>query len=259
MSPRNVNGTIAAGKRREGYGRERCGPLLLPFPGSLSGHSFDMTYAQSLWIYVVLLFGIVVVPGMDMLFAVTNALTGGRRAGMAAVGGLMLGGAIHTVIAAFAVGVLLALAPQAFTWLLLAASAYMAWIGYTLLRSSIVIDAAPDAERRRLWLIFSQGTVTCLLNPKAYLFTLSVYPQFLRPIYGPLWAQALVMGTLAVLMQLAIYGGMALAASQVRNFLVNSPMVTIWIGRIAGLLFIAVALWSAWHAWTGLMSPSPVS
>jgi threonine/homoserine/homoserine lactone efflux protein len=74
-----------------------------------------MTYAQSLWIYVALLFGIVVVPGMDMLFAVTNALTGGRRAGMAAVGGLMMGGAIHTVIAAFAVGVLLALAPQAFT------------------------------------------------------------------------------------------------------------------------------------------------
>jgi threonine/homoserine/homoserine lactone efflux protein len=57
-----------------------------------------MTYVQSLWIYSVLLFGIVVVPGMDMLFAVTNALTGGRRAGMAAVGGLMLGGAFHAVI-----------------------------------------------------------------------------------------------------------------------------------------------------------------
>lgn len=207
-----------------------------------------MSYAQALWIYTILLFGIVVVPGMDMLFAVTNALTGGRRAGMAAVGGLMLGGAFHAVIAAFAVGVLLSLAPQAFTSLLLGASAYMAWIGLSLMRSSIAIDAVPDAERRRLWVIFSQGTITCLLNPKAYLFTLSVYPQFLRPIYGPLWAQALVMGVLGVLMQLVIYGGMALAAAQVRNFLVNSPGVTIWIGRIAGLMFVGVALFSAWHA-----------
>lgn len=216
-----------------------------------------MSYADSLWIYTVLLFGIVVVPGMDMLFAVTNALTGGRKAGAAAVGGLMLGGAIHAVIAAFAVGVLLSLAPQAFTWLLLAASAYMGWIGFTLMRSSIVIDAVPDAERRRLWLIFSQGTITCLLNPKAYLFTLSVYPQFLRPIYGPLWSQALVMGALGCLMQLVIYGGMALAASQVRTFLVNSPVVTIWIGRIAGLMFVGVALWSAWHAVSALIGPSP--
>jgi threonine/homoserine/homoserine lactone efflux protein len=215
-----------------------------------------MSYAQSLWIYVVLLFGIVVVPGMDMLFAVTNALTGGIRAGIAAVGGLMLGGAFHAVIATFAVAVLLSLAPQAFTWLLLVASAYMAWIGITLMRSSIVINAVPDARRRRLWVIFSQGTITCLLNPKAYLFTLSVYPQFLRPIYGPLWAQALVMGVLGVLMQFVVYGGMALAASQVRAFLVTSPAVTIWIGRIAGLLFVAVALFSAWHAWTMLTAPA---
>jgi threonine/homoserine/homoserine lactone efflux protein len=217
-----------------------------------------MSYAQSLWIYVVLSFGIIVVPGMDMLFAVTNSLTGGIRAGMAAVGGIMLGGAIHAVIAAFAVAVLLSLAPQAFTWLLLAASAYMAWIGYTLIRSSIVIDAVPDAERRRLWVIFSQGTITCLLNPKAYMFTLSVFPQFLRPDYGALWAQTLVLGAIGCLMQFAIYGGMAVAASQVRNFLVNSPTVTIWIGRIAGVLFIAVALLSAWHAWTGF-SASPAS
>jgi threonine/homoserine/homoserine lactone efflux protein len=218
-----------------------------------------MGYAQSLWIYLILTFGIVVVPGMDMLFAVTNSLTSGIRAGAAAVGGLMLGGAIHAVIAAFAVAVLLSLAPQAFTWLLLAASAYMAWIGVTLIRSSIVIDAVPDAERRRLWLIFSQGTITCLLNPKAYMFTLSVFPQFLRPAYGPLWAQTLVLGAIGCLMQFAIYGGMALAASRVRTFLLDSPTVTIWIGRIAGALFIAVALWSAWHAWTMLASPSPAS
>jgi threonine/homoserine/homoserine lactone efflux protein len=218
-----------------------------------------MAYAQSLWIYLILTFGIVVVPGMDMLFAVTNSLTSGIRAGAAAVGGLMLGGAIHAVIAAFAVAVLLSLAPQAFTWLLLVASAYMAWIGYTLIRSSIVIDAVPDAERRRLWLIFSQGTITCLLNPKAYMFTLSVFPQFLRPAYGPLWAQTLVLGAIGCLMQFAIYGGMALAASRVRTFLLDSPTVTIWIGRIAGALFIAVALWSAWHALSGLLSPSPVS
>ena len=211
-----------------------------------------MTYAHSLWLYSILLFGIIAVPGMDMLFAVTNALTGGRRAGMAAVGGLMLGAAFHAVIAAFAVGVLLSLAPQAFSWLLLGASAYMAWIGYTLIRSSIVIDAVPDAQRRRLWLIFSQGTMTCLLNPKAYMFTIAVFPQFMRPVYGPIWTQAIVLGTLGMLMQLAVYGGMVLAASGVRSFLVGSPIVTIWIGRIAGLLFVAVALVSAWHAWTAL-------
>jgi threonine/homoserine/homoserine lactone efflux protein len=39
-----------------------------------------LSYSQNLWLFFVLLFGIIVVPGMDMLFVLTNALTGGRRA-----------------------------------------------------------------------------------------------------------------------------------------------------------------------------------
>ena len=56
-----------------------------------------MSYAQNLWLFAALLFGIIVVPGMDMLFVLTNALTGGRKAGFAAVSGMMLGGVVHTL------------------------------------------------------------------------------------------------------------------------------------------------------------------
>ena len=41
--------------------------------------------------------------------------------------------------------------------------------------------------------LFRQGALTSLMNPKAYLFMLAVFPQFLRPESGPLWRQALVM------------------------------------------------------------------
>src|SRR5215475_11561517 len=53
----------------------------------------DMSYAENLWLYFLLLFGIIIVPGMDMLFVLANALTGGRGAGLAATAGIMLGGA----------------------------------------------------------------------------------------------------------------------------------------------------------------------
>ena len=42
-----------------------------------------MTYAENLWLFTLLLAGIIVVPGMDMIFVIANGLTGGRRAGMA--------------------------------------------------------------------------------------------------------------------------------------------------------------------------------
>ena len=214
-----------------------------------------MDYAQALWIYLILLFGIIVVPGMDMLFVLANALTRGRRAGLAAVAGIMVGGAIHTLFGALAVGVLTQLPTMVFQAMILIGAAYMGWIGYTLLRSSITVDSIGATTTRSDWVAFRQGMVTCLLNPKAYLFVLAVYPQFMRPEFGPIWSQALVMGLMTVIMQFLIYGGMALAAGKGRDALVGHPQATIWIGRGAGALFAVVAAFTAWHGLTQHVGP----
>lgn len=214
-----------------------------------------MDYAQALWLYLILLFGIIVVPGMDMFFVLANALTRGRKAGFSAVAGIMLGGAVHTLFGALAVGVLTQLPTMLFQVMILAGAAYMAWIGYTLLRSSITVDTIGGATARSDKVIFRQGLVTCLLNPKAYLFVLAVFPQFMRPEYGPIWSQALVMGLMTITMQFLIYGGLALAAGKGRDALVGHPDVTTWIGRGAGALFVAAALFTAWHGLTQHVGP----
>ncbi len=208
-----------------------------------------MTYSENLWLYATLLFGIIIVPGMDMLFVLTNALTGGRRAGLAATAGMMASGATHTLIGAVAIGVLTTLAPTVLMPVLFAGAAYMAWIGISLLRSSVTVDDVGKARSRSLWVAFRQAVITCLLNPKAYLFTIAVMPQFMKPQYGPLWSQALVMGMMTMAMQLAIYGGLALAASRSRDFLTSSPAATMLAGRAAGALFIVAAGLTAWHGW----------
>ena len=59
-----------------------------------------MTYAQTLWLYTVLLFGIIIVPGMDMFFVMANGLSGGKSRGLAATFGVMAGGNSGAAIAA---------------------------------------------------------------------------------------------------------------------------------------------------------------
>lgn len=204
-----------------------------------------MSYSANLWLFLTLLFGIIIVPGMDMMFVLANALTGGRRAGLASTAGIMTGGAAHTVFGAVGVSLISKMSPQIFTALLYAGATYMMWIGITLLRSSIAVDSVETAKTRSLWVAFRQGALTCLLNPKAYLFVLAVYPQFLLPLYGPIWLQALVMGGMTVLMQFAIYGGLAVAAGRSREFLISNPRTIKLIGRSAGALFIVVAIATA--------------
>lgn len=210
-----------------------------------------MSYMENLSLFFVLLFGIIIVPGMDMVFVLASSLTGGRPSGLAATAGVVAGGVVHTLYAALGVGLLIQLAPSLFNALLLAGALYIAWIGVQLLRSSITIGGVGTLDEAPLWVSFRRGAMTCLLNPKAYLFMLAVYPQFLKPEFGPVWSQATVMAVMIAATQFAIYGGLAIAAGKSRDWLVGSPQATAILGRSVGALLIAVAALTLWRGWGG--------
>ncbi|MCA1489676.1 LysE family translocator [Sinorhizobium alkalisoli] len=209
-----------------------------------------MTYAENLWLFFTLLFGIIIVPGMDMVFVLANAVTGGRASGLAATAGIMAGGVLHTLYAALGVSVVLHLMPELFNALLVAGAGYIAWIGFSLLRSSVTIGGIEGGMMRSRWTSFRQGALTSLMNPKAYLFMLAVYPQFLKPQFGPVWSQAAVMAIMIASTQLAVYGGLALAAIRGRDLLVGSPAVTVAVGRSAGLVLVLIAGLTIWQGWS---------
>ncbi|MFS8044698.1 LysE family translocator [Rhizobium sp. BR 314] len=206
-----------------------------------------MGYAENLWLFFLLLLGIIIVPGMDMLFVLANSLTGGSNRGLAATGGIMLGGAVHSLNGAVGIGLLMHFVPVLFNPLLVIGGAYMAYIGYTLMRSSITVGGEGPAGSRSAWKAFRQGAVTCLINPKAYLFIFAVYPQFLKPDYGPMWIQAVIMGAMTIATQFAVYGALAVTAGRSRELLVANPRVTAFAGRAAGLLLVAVSAFTVWE------------
>jgi threonine/homoserine/homoserine lactone efflux protein len=208
-----------------------------------------MDYTENLWIFTALLFGIIIVPGMDMLFVMANALTGGKRSGFAAVSGIMLGGMMHTLTGTLGVGVLAFAMPWLRDPLILIGALYMVWVGFGLVRSAITVDGVEVAGLSPSGVILRQGLTTALLNPKAYLFIMAVYPQFMKPEYGPLWQQAIMMGLLTLILQFVIYGMIALAAATSRDFLLSNKEATIFTGRAAGVLIIAAAIWTAWQGW----------
>jgi threonine/homoserine/homoserine lactone efflux protein len=166
---------------------------------------------------------------------------------LAATAGIMAGGLVHSLYGAIGVGLLATLMPVLFRPLLIGGALYMAWIGFTLIRSSITVEHVGPADTRSNWEAFRRGAITCLINPKAYLFMLAIYPQFLRPDFGPLAPQAAIMAVMTAGTQLAIYGGLAVAAGRARSALVGNAGATIWVGRVAGVLLLVVSLLTLWE------------
>lgn len=199
--------------------------------------------------FFVLVFGVILLPGLDMAFVLASSLVGGRRSGFAATAGIIAGGVVHVTMGALGIVAVLQLVPAAFNAVLLAGAVYIAWIGISLLRSREAF-AGPARERARsLGATFRQGMVTSLLNPKAYLFTLAVLPQFLKPEYGDLGAQAVVLWLIIAATQLAVYGAMALAGDRAGAWFAERPAANIWLARIVGGLLLATAAYTALGGW----------
>ena len=208
-----------------------------------------MHYAIHLWVYLLLVFGIILLPGMDMAYVLASALTGGRRGGFAAVAGIVTGAIFHMAAAVLGISVLLKLYPAAFRVMLLLGAAYIGWIGVDIIRRSSVLRLDSTGSVRPPALAFRQGMVNNLLNANAYLFTLAVIPQFLRPEYGPLWAQGVVLWSIGALCQLTVYGSVALLAAKVRAKLEDDPAAGTRIARVVGAMLMLVAVFAAVSGW----------
>ena len=187
---------------------------------------------------------IVITPGADMAIIVTSALGGGRAAGLAAVAGVATGGLAHILFSAAGLTALVTAVPVALTVLGWVGAVYLLWLGAAFLRTggqkaiqSRDRAITPSAAWRR-------AAVTNLLNPKAYLFMLAIFPQFIRPNGWPVWLQASVLGALLLAIAIPVYSGLALAAAHAGRGLMTRPGTALWVNRAAGavLLLLGMAL-----------------
>jgi threonine/homoserine/homoserine lactone efflux protein len=218
-----------------------------------------MSSSPDLWLFFLLVFGVIVLPGMDMAYVATNALVGGLRGGITAVAGIVAGGAVHVAVAATGIAVLLAAWPAAFNAVLLAGSAYMVWVGVQLLKAARQAapaqqaPAAPVGSGR----VFGRAMLTCLLNPKAYAFMLAVFPAFVHTPQRPLALQALLLAAIIAATQAAVYGAVALAAAGTRRFAGVGAQGERWMLRITGPLLMAGAVLTLLLGWKPAQAQAP--
>lgn len=124
-----------------------------------------------------------IMPGPDTLYIVGRSISQGRKAGMLSVLGISSGCLVHTLAAAFGLSAILAASASAFIVVKFAGAAYLAYLGVRMLLDRTTASAGPASRfpPQSSWVIYRQGVLTNVLNPKVALFFLSFLPQFVDP------------------------------------------------------------------------------
>lgn len=136
------------------------------------------------------------IPGPGNLALLLATARGGRRGGLAAGLGVILGDQLLLWLAVGGVAALLHAHPALFQALRWAGAAYLGGIGLQLLFSRpgsappLVIQ--PGHYLRQAWLI-------TVLNPKAIFFYMAFFPLFIDPAHAGLGSFALMAASIALL------------------------------------------------------------
>jgi len=181
-----------------------------------------MTYGiTDLLTFVVGTIFIVILPGPNSLYVMSVASRWGVAAGYRGACGIFVGDTILMVLSASGAASFLIATPALFVVIKYAGAAYLAWMGIVLLASASAtwrgktgaaeVQLPADGSRP-----FHKALLISLMNPKAILFFVSFFIQFVDPRYPHPGLSFTLLGVIVqffsvLYLSILIFGGANLA------------------------------------------------
>jgi threonine/homoserine/homoserine lactone efflux protein len=183
-----------------------------------------------------------ITPGPDTFYVVARSIGQGQIAGIVSVLGISVGLLVHTVAAALGLSALLMTSALAYSLLKYAGAAYLIYLGLRTVmqrKQSLSYKKPPQAS---LSVVFSQGTLSSLLNPKIALFFLAFLPQFAVPSQGHVATQIFTLGSLFIAIGTCWLTAIALLTSRIGGWLQQRSSLAQWQRWFTGSILIGLGL-----------------
>ena len=201
-----------------------------------------------IWTYVLGTVAIILLPGPNSLFVLSTAARRGVPSGYRAAAGVFLGDTVLMVLSAAGVASLLKAYPPVFLAIKWGGAVYLGYVGVQMIRGAWRRWRSPSpatpqpAATEPVVNPFRRAAVISLLNPKAILFFISFFIQFVDPAYAYPALSFLLLGLIAQLasalyLTLLIFAGTFLAAQFRRRRRLAAGATT-----AAGTLFLGFGL-----------------
>ncbi|BBN80835.1 lysine transporter LysE [Pseudoalteromonas sp. A25] len=189
---------------------------------------------------------IAIAPGPSNAFLMAQTFTHGRQAGMKSALGFAAGGVIHTIFAVIGLTAILKASQTAYNTVLYVGAAYLVYLGVMTLKDTFKKQVAcadkPHVSTKKSKNVFLQAMMTEVLNPKVALFFIAFIPQFVDPSRSSATLQLAIFGLLYPILAFPIDCAYIYGGDKIAGYFRRHPSAPLWIDRISGLIFIALAV-----------------
>jgi len=184
-------------------------------------------------------------PGPDFVVVMKNSLGAGRKHGIATALGIACALVAHVAYTVLGFSLLLQQSPGLYNAVRFAGAVYLLWLGWNAIRSRARTDEtgsgspgqALPSDRSTLQ-AFREGFLCNLLNPKAALFFLGIFSQFIGPGTAP-WVRWIYGGE--IILAVGLWFTFLAAFISNKTFRAFYRRHMHWFDRVLGAALIVLA------------------
>jgi RhtB (resistance to homoserine/threonine) family protein len=185
-----------------------------------------------------------ITPGNDTIYILTKSISQGKKAGIISVLGISTGCAVHTVLAAFGLSLIISQSIILFNTIKYAGVLYLFYVGYQLLIQKTSLGGTDIQKQDSVnnWKIYRDAIFTNVLNPKVALFFIAFLPQFIDPAFKNTIIPFLILGTTFIITGTLWCLILAIFAAVVFQKLKSNKSVSSYVNKICGLTLIGLGI-----------------
>lgn len=199
---------------------------------------------QQIAFYILIASLTIASPGPGVLFTLTNTLNYNLRHAMAGIIGVAAGMGVISIVAASSIGAIITTSWLALLAVKIIGAAYLIYLGSKLFRSvpramnnnaaTAGSDVAPSTGKS-----FRQGMLVSLLNPKAIVFFMALFPQFINP-QQPFAPQFSILSAIFCLLVIVIHSLYGFFAHSVKMKMSSGHLFS-KLNKTGGVVFMCFA------------------
>lgn len=209
--------------------------------------------------YLIGTVAIILLPGPNSMYVLTTAAQQGVRRGYAGAAGVFVGDTIIMVLAVIGAATVLQEFPQLFNALKITGALYLSYLGIQMLigawriwarraeltadamtKAAVELDASEQSTLRTPEGMhpFKKALLVSLINPKAILFVLSFFLQFVSPSAEHPYIAFLILGLILQLCSIAYLSALIFAGTRLATAFRSRPLWMVAGTAAVGLMFI---------------------
>lgn len=203
-----------------------------------------------LWVYVLGAFVIIVIPGPNSLYVLRTAIVNGRKSAFAATFAVLVGDTILILCSYVGIAAALAANPDVFEWIRYAGGVYLGWLGLKILWHTYFVRPVKSGKsafeqestkKSELFKFFRVALALSLTNPKAILFFVAFFVQFIDQTYTPTWIPYLTLSVILQTFSVLWLIFLTTAGADMLKFVARHPVMGKLGNTSIGVLFLLFA------------------